>query len=143
SRPLPGGRVLGESMTSVRLYENPFASAAPRTFEVERLAAWVLDHYGDVPKVRLQIYRGEPSVESEISGNAEAILAARSGEYTILQSPGADFGIMEMAYIVMAVAAVAAVALMPKAVLPGEVGTRTQASPNNALVARENKVRIL
>ncbi len=62
-------------MTRIRLYEHPLAVVAPQEFEVENLAVWLLDHYGDAPSVKVQIFNGEPSAESEITGDVQAILA--------------------------------------------------------------------
>ena len=47
-------------MIRIRLYDSPFAPAAPQVFEVPSLAQWLLDHYGDAPAVTVQIFRGEP-----------------------------------------------------------------------------------
>lgn len=123
----------------IRLYDHPFAPVAPQVFEVDSLAQWLLDQYGDAPKVMVQIFDGEPCAENEISYDAAAILAGNCDEYVILQSPG---GPMTIFYVVMAVVAVASIILMPKPVMPGNVN-RTQQSPNNALANRENKVRLL
>jgi hypothetical protein len=130
-------------MTRIRLYDSPFAPAAPKVFEVASLAQWLLDHYGAKPAVTVQIFAGEPCVENEISRDAEAILANNCAEYVVLQSPGGDPVTWAIAaFVVAAVVAVAAIVLMPKPVMPGNVN-RTQQSPNNALGARENKVRLL
>ena len=126
-------------MIRIRLYDSPFAPAAPQVFEVPSLAQWLLDHYGDAPAVTVQIFRGEPCAENEISRDAAAILAGDCAEYVVLQSPG---GAMAIFYVVMAVTVVAAVVLMPKPVMPGNVN-RTQQSPNNSLGGRENKARML
>jgi hypothetical protein len=126
-------------MTRIRLYDSPFAPAAPQVFEVPSLAQWLLDHYGATPAVTVQIFTGEPCAENEISRDAEAILAGDCAEYVVLQSPGDPIDIL---FVVMAVATVAAVALMPKPVMPGNIN-RTQQSPNNALGARENEARVL
>lgn len=127
-------------MTRIRLYESPFAPAAPRIFEAASLAHWLLDHYGDVPRVTIQIFTGEPSAATEISRDATAILANEFDEYVVLQSPGAPAAWIP--YIIAAVMAVAAYVLMPKPVMPGNIN-RTQQSPNNSLGQRENKVRML
>lgn len=130
-------------MTRIRLYDSPFAPAAPQVFEVPSLAQWLLDHYGATPTVTVQIFKGEPCVENEISRDAEAILANDSPEYVVLQSPGGDPLTWAIAaFVVSAVVAVAAIVLMPKPSMPGNVN-RTQQSPNNALGSRENKVRLL
>ncbi len=126
-------------MTRIRLYEHPFAPVAPRVFEASSLAQWLLGHYGEAPAVTVQIFAGEPCAANEISQDVKTILAGDAPEYVILQSPGEPTTIF---YVVMAVVAVAAVILMPKPVMPGNVN-RTQQSPNNALTSRENKVRLL
>lgn len=130
-------------MTRIRLYDSPFAPAAPRVFEVASLAQWLLDHYGDAPTVTVQIFKGEPCIEHEISRDAGAILANDCPEYVVLQSPGGDPITWAIAaFVVAAVVAVAAIVLMPKPAMPGNVN-RTQQSPNNALGSRENKARVL
>jgi hypothetical protein len=126
-------------MTRIRLYDHPLAPVAPQLFEAESIGQWLLDHYGDVPSVRVQVFRGEPCAENEISDDLAALMTSDADEYTILQSPGDP---MTIFYVVMAVSMVAAIVLMPKPVLPGNVN-RTQQSPNNSLGARENKVRML
>lgn len=125
----------------VTLYAHPFAVAAPQVFEVDSLAEWLLGHYGQAPEVKVQIFRGEPCAENEISHDAKAILANDCPEYVILQSPG-GFDPFTWLLIVVAVVTVAAIVLMPKPVMPGNIN-RTQQSPNNALGSRENQVRLL
>jgi hypothetical protein len=128
-------------MIRIKLHDHPFAPTLPQVIEAESLAMWLLDHYGAAPSVRVQIFAGEPSAETEIV-TPEQILAAVDGDYTILQSPAG----LELAWYtwvaIAAIAAVALVALIPKPVMPGNIN-RTQSSPNNALGNRENKVRIL
>lgn len=124
----------------IRLYEHPFAVVAPVTYETDSLALWLLDHYGESPKVKVQVFVGEPSAESEITGDVRAIMAGDQDEYTILQSPGWEQLIVQI--VIMIVAAVATALLTPKPKLPGDVN-RSQQSPNNGLDQRENKVRIL
>ena len=128
-------------MTRIRLYDQPLAVVEPKLFEVESLALWLLDHYGDAPAVKVQIFVGEPSADTEISDDAAAILRNDCDEYVILQSPG-GFDPFTWLIIIMAVLAVAVIVLMPKPAMPGNVN-RTQQSPNNALSNRENQVRML
>ncbi len=128
-------------MTRIRLYDHPLAVVEPKRFEVASLGQWLLDHYGDAPTVKVQIFKGEPCAENEISYDLQAILASDSDEYVILQSPG-GFDPFTWLLIVVAVVSVAAIVLMPKPVMPGNVN-RTQQSPNNALGSRENQVRLL
>ncbi|HCN89501.1 MAG TPA: hypothetical protein DIT28_10045 [Oxalobacteraceae bacterium] len=125
----------------ITLYDHPFAVAAPQVFEADSLAHWLLDHYGAVPTVKVQIFKGEPCDGNEISHDIKAILAGDADEYVILQSPG-GLDPITIAYIVMAVFAVAAYVLTPRPVMPGNIN-RTQQSPNNALGDRQNQVRLL
>lgn len=128
-------------MTRIRLYDHPFAVVAPHVFDVPSLAEWLLSHYGDAPEVKVQIFKGEPCAENEISHDARAILAGDCDEYVILQSPG-GFELATWLIVAFVVVTVATILLIPKPVLPGNVN-RTQQSPNNALGSRENQVRIL
>lgn len=125
-------------MTRIRLYDHPFAPVAAQVFDVDSLAEWLLSHYGEAPAVGVQIFKGEPCAQNEISHDAQAILAGDCAEYVVLQSPGEP---MTIFLVVMAVTAVMAIVLTPKPVMPGNVN-RTQQSPNNSLGARENKVRM-
>ena len=128
-------------MTRIKLFAHPFAVVAPQVFEAPSLAEWLLSHYGDAPEVKVQIFKGEPCADNEISHDARAILAGDCAEYVILQSPG-GFDPFTWLLIITAVVAVAAIVLMPKPVMPGNIN-RTQQSPNNALGSRENQVRLL
>lgn len=122
----------------IKLYDHPFAACAPQVFEAASIGQWLLDHYGTVPSVKVQVFRGEPCAATEITGDITALLANDCDEYVILESPGFE-GIF---YVIMVIIAVAAYVLMPKPVMPGNVN-RTQQSPNNSLANRENKVRLL
>jgi len=125
----------------IRLYEHPLAVVAPQVFEADSLAQWLIDHYGDAPTVKVQVFAGEPSAETEITDDVKALLAGDVPAYTVLQSPG---GIELTAFqIIMIVIAVATIVLTPKPEMPGAAINRTQSSANNALASRENKVRLL
>ncbi|WP_295378350.1 host specificity factor TipJ family phage tail protein [uncultured Pseudacidovorax sp.] len=125
--------------TTIRLYEHPFAAGAPRVVRAASLAEWLLDHYGARPSCALQIYAGEPSADTRVEQTVEAIMAAAADEYTVLQSPGADGG---ASFFIAFVLSVASAALAPDPQMPANVN-RTQESPNNALGARDNQVRLL
>jgi len=129
-------------MTRIRLYAHPLAPVAPQEFEAHSLAKWLLDHYGPTPAVRVQVFAGEPCLENEITHDLPSLLAGDADEYTVLQSP-AGFDPFTWAIIAVVVLSVAVVVLMPKPEMPGAGVNRTQASPNNALGSRENKVRLL
>jgi hypothetical protein len=127
-------------MTRVTLYAHPFAPAAPQVFEVNSLAQWLLGHYGATPTVKVQVYVGEPSAETEVTNDVAALVRGDAPTYTVLQSPG---GFDPFTWFIIAlVVTVAVVVLMPKPEMPGNIN-RTQSSPNNALGSRENKVRML
>jgi|GEM_PF-2015547 len=123
----------------ITLYEHPFAPVAPREFEAASLAEWLLAHYGDTPQVAIQIFAGEPSAATEITGDVRAIMSASAPRYIVLQSPGQTFLISLAVSLVLSVASAV---LFPPPEMPGNVN-RTQQSPNNALGARENQVRLL
>lgn len=128
-------------MSRIRLYAHPLAPVAPEVFEADSLAEWLLAHYSDAPGVKLQIFAGEPSADTEITDNIPAIVTGGADEYVILQSPG-GFDPLTWAIIIAVVVTVATIVLMPKPVMPGNIN-RTQQSPNNALGSRENQVRLL
>lgn len=124
----------------IRLFEHPLAPVAPREFERESLAEWLLDHYGPVPKVGVQIFAGVPSEATEISGDVEAILRGDAPVYTVLQSPGDPVTILTSVGM-MLVNAVISMLTAPRR--PPANVNRSQQSPNNALGERENRVRLL
>ena len=123
----------------IRLYDHPFVVVEPKIYEVNSLAQWLLDHYGDSPTVGVQIFRGEPCAENDISRNLDAILCGDCDEYVILESPG---GAATILFAVVVVLMIAAIVLAPKPKLPGDVN-RTQESANNALANRENQLRTM
>lgn len=125
----------------IRLYEHPFAPVAPQEFQVDSLGLWLLQHYGETPQVGVQIFAGEPSAQTDITGNLQAILHARGPVYTVLQSPGDPISILTNIAISMVLSFVLQM-LTPSPSMPSNVN-RTQESPNNALGSRENRVRLL
>ena len=129
-------------MTRIHLYAHPLAPVAPQVFDVPSLAEWLLGHYGDVPTVRVQVFAGAPCAENEITQDVYALLAGDAPEYTVLQSP-AGFDPFTIGLIISVVFAVAVIILTPKPEMPNAAINRTQASPNNSLAGRENKVRFL
>jgi hypothetical protein len=130
-------------MTRITLYTHPFEPRAPQVFEAESAAQWLFDYYGESLTVGVQIFKGDPSAETDISHDAAAILANDCRDYTVLQSPGLPAVIPLWWYVVGAVAVgLLAYALMPSPVMPGNIN-RSQQSPNNSLGDRSNKVRFL
>ena len=125
----------------ITLYAHPLAVCAPQVFEIDSLGEWLLNHYGQQPSVTIQIFEGEPSLDTEISHDAQKILQCSAPEITILQSPGDPVSILVNIAIAFVLSLVAQM-LAPSPVMPGNVN-RTQQSPNNALGSRENKARLL
>ncbi|WPG35126.1 host specificity factor TipJ family phage tail protein [Variovorax sp. EBFNA2] len=126
----------------IRIFEHPFAPCAPIEATADSLAQWLLDYYGAAPQKTLQIFEGEPSAETEISKDIEAILCACGDDYVILESPGAALPAWAANLLITAVLTVAQAILAPSRKPLSNVN-RTQQSPNNALGARENQARIL
>ena len=75
-------------MIRITLFEHPFVCAQPQVFEVHNLSAWLLEHYHPQPELKVQVFVGEPSAESEITDNLPALMAGDAPAYTVLQSPG-------------------------------------------------------
>lgn len=127
----------------IKLYDQPFAVVSPKEFESKSVAEWLLTYYGETPKVTLQIYKGEPSQENDISSNTEELLKENDGVYTVLESPGLAqvtlAAFLTQVAIAIAISVVMSV-LFPPPDMPGNVN-RTQQSPNNSLTSRENQVR--
>lgn len=128
-------------MTRIQLFEHPLAVVEPQVFEVESLGEWLLSHYGAAPSVNVQIFAGQPSADTEITGDIAAIMRGDLPEYVVLQSPGAPALIW--AAVAATVAAAVVMTLIPKPEIPSASFNRTQSSPNNALGDRGNKVRML
>ena len=128
-------------MIHIDLYEHPFACLNPQVIHRHSLSAWLLEHYGQRPEVKVQVFIGQPSAETEITDKLPELLAGDAPVYTVLESPA---GIELTAFqIIMIVLAVASYVLTPKPEMPNAAVNRTQSSPNNSLAARENKVRML
>ena len=126
----------------IEVFDHPFEPQPPAVFEATHIGAWLVAYYGDTPEVRVQVFEGAPSAETEITGNIERLMASDAPLYTVLESPaGLDpftWGIFALA----AVLAVAAVVLMPKPAMPSNIN-RTQESANNSLSERNNQLRML
>ena len=129
----------------IKLYDCPFAPAAPKIFHKESLGEWLLEYYGVNPSVKVQVFAGEPSAENEITGNVEAILSKNVAEYVVLESPGLEGIYLQIAtYVYYAFVAYSIISALTKSnpSLPSNVN-RNQQSPNNSLGQRENRVRYM
>jgi hypothetical protein len=128
----------------ISVYDHAFAGVAPKVYVATSLAQWLIEHYGPVCAKTLSIYEGEPSGETEISNNFEAIRNASGERYTILENPGTGIEWLPIVKSLLVSVAVSVVSRMlaPDPKMPGNVN-RTSASPNNSLGARENQVRYL
>lgn len=126
----------------IKLYDQPFAVVEPKEFYAKSVAEWLLSYYGETPKVTLQIYKGEPSQENEVSSNVTELLKESQEVCTVLESPGLPAAVaafLVQVAIAIAISVVMSV-LFPPPSMPGNVN-RTQQSPNNSLTSRENQVR--
>lgn len=132
----------------IKLYDHPFAAVAPKEFEVNSVAEWLFEYYGETPKVSIQVYKGEPSKETDVSSNATELLYGKEELYTVLESPGDPATLTAMSFaefatqvaIAMVISVVMSV-LFPPPTMPNNVN-RNQRSPNNSLTSRENQVRL-
>jgi hypothetical protein len=127
-------------VTRIRLYAHPLRNDV-QLFDAESICDWLLSHYGERPDVVVQVYAGEPSAETDITGNVQALVAGGCDEYVVLQSPGEGFTVYEIIQIVVAVVSVAMALSAQPPSMPNNVN-RTQQSPNNALGSRENQLRV-
>ncbi len=133
-------------MPTIHFYDHPFKSAEPEIVYHHSLAEWLIERFGVTPAVQVQIFRGEPSVATEITHDIDEIVYGKSSMYTVLQSPGGPLAaIPTWALIAGGVAISAAVAflLAPKAPNYGGLANTNVGSPNNDLAERTNKVRVL
>lgn len=126
----------------IEVFDHPFEPLPPVVFEAKHIGAWLLSYYGDTPQIRVQVFEGDPSLETEITGNIDRLMASDAPRYTVLESPA---GIDPYSWAIMAIAAVlavAAVVLIPKPAMPSNIN-RTQESANNRLSDRNNQLRML
>lgn len=126
----------------IEVFDHPFESLPPVVFEAKHIGAWLLSYYGDTPDIRVQVFEGAPSIETEITGNLERLMASDAECYTVLESPAGLDPISWAIFAAAAVLAIAAVVLMPKPAMPSNIN-RTQESANNSLSDRNNQLRML
>lgn len=126
----------------IEVFDHPFEPGPPVVFEATHIGAWLLTYYGDTPNVRVQVFEGAPSAETEITGNNERLIASDKELYTVLESPAGLDPITWGIFAAAAVLAVAAVLLLPKPAMPSNIN-RTQESANNSLSDRNNQLRML
>lgn len=129
----------------IRLYDQPFVVAAPQVFLVDNLGEWLLSYYGEVPSVRIQIFEGEPSAETEITGDLKRLVNSECEEFTVLESPGdvaTALAVLKVIYYAYVAYTIISALTQGKPEQPSNVN-RTQQSPNNSLGSRENQVRYL
>ncbi len=129
----------------VRVFKDLFKAAEPEVLEVANLATWLMARYPRGPGAKtIHVYRGEPSIEADISTDLQALLNADAERYTVLEAPGSGLEIGALAQSLLVSVAVSAVARIfaPDPSMPSNVN-RTSESPNNQLGSRENQVRML
>ena len=123
----------------VKLYDHPFADCGPKEFDAPNLGEWLLAWYGEVPRTNVSVFVGEPSAETDITGDVAAILRSDAPVYTVIESPGDPVSILVNIAISMALNAIATALFAPKR----QQQNRSQESPNNQLADRQNRVRML
>lgn len=129
-------------MTTIRLHDHPFSGAAPKVYEAESLAHWLVQRYGHGrPDVTWQAFRGEPSAETAVPKEADVILRENAPEYVVLESPGAP--VIPFIVQTLIARAISAAINFLFAKDPKPLENRSQESPNNQLASRENKVRLM
>lgn len=126
----------------IEVFDHPFEPVPPVVFEASHIGAWLLTYYGDTPDIRVQVFEGDPSIETEITGNIERLMASDAERYTVLESPAGLDPISWAIFAAAAVLAIAAVVLLPKPAMPSNIN-RTQESANNSLSERNNQLRLL
>lgn len=133
-------------MPLIKFFEHPFQNAGAEIIEHHSLPEWLLEKFGPVPTVTIQIFKGEPSSNSEITHDIDQIVYGHADYYTVLQSPGAAIAAIGLTNLILAASAItvaAAYLLTPKAGAVPQAGNTTTSSPNNELSERRNKVRVL
>jgi hypothetical protein len=131
-------------MTRIRLHEHPFEARPPRSFEAESIGQWLLQHYGQQPGVEVHVYAGEPSQETDVTGNVPALLRNDAPEYVVLEAPGLEP--VSWTALLTNLAISTAISLAANFLFardPKPLDNRSQESPNNALAQRENRLRLL
>ena len=95
------------------------------------------------PIVTIQVFKGEPSIDTEITGDLDEIVYGHADYYTVLQSPGAFIAAIGLTNLILAASALtvaAAFLLTPKAPgYVGQAGNSTTSSPNNELASGRTK----
>jgi hypothetical protein len=125
-------------VTEVRLFDHPFAAQPPQCERVESLAQWLLDRY-ETRSVNYAVFEGEPSGETDITGDADAILRGDAPYYTVLESPGAPV----VPFIISMLVSAAISFVLKSTASSNKLDNRSQESPNNQLSNRENRVRAM
>jgi len=106
----------------------------------EFVAERYFDRYDAGSAIPFSVYEGIPCHENEITDDITRMMAAKEGDFTVVETAGT--GIEIAAIIISIVAAVAVIGLAPDPELPQNVA-RNQESPNNQLSSRSNKARPL
>lgn len=134
-------------MRRVQVFRNPFNGESDTySLEGKSIGEWLLETYGEVPKVNVYIYAGDkPSVSTDITGNVARLLADDEEVYTVLEAPGVGFDpVSILINIAISMVLSAAVnSLFGAEANKTPVDTRTQESPNNVLSERTNRLRIM
>ena len=129
-------------MTTIRLFRKPFEPDV-EVYEAPSIAGWLLDRYGARPSVNVYVFAGEPSMATNLTGNAKRLVANDASYYTVLEAPGAPL----VPFLVNLAISMVISAVVNSIFAPDQTEAnnrnRGDESPTNALSARENRVRIM
>lgn len=120
----------------IRLYYNVFDEKEPEEFETDNLCQWLIDRYGQQPKINIDVFVGEPDNSKRITGEIASIVNAQAPLYSVVESPGDPTAIL-----IQIVILVIGMILAPDAQQPSNVN-RSQQSPNNGFGDRSNSQRL-
>ncbi|MCC2673285.1 MAG: hypothetical protein K0R58_232 [Ramlibacter sp.] len=123
----------------IEFHQHPFSGEPPATFETDSLADWLLAQYEGKPSTPFAVYAGEPSRETDITGNVPAIMAADAPKYVVLERPGEPASIGSMLASWMFSFAISD--FFAPVQRPFE--NQAQESSSNRLSDRQNRVRVM
>lgn len=127
-------------MTTIRLHRHAAEGRPPEQHAADSIGQWLLDHYGEAPRHGIYIFQGEPSADTDITGDVPALLRNDAPYYTVLETPGDPVTLL-VNFAIATVINVVASSLFSKE--PPPLENRTQESPNNQLSERSNRVRVM
>lgn len=127
-------------MTVIRVHRHAVSAEPPLEFRAPNVGEWLLEHYGPAPGFGVYVFAGEPSRQTDVTGDVQALARSDAPLYVVLETPGDPTTILINLAISTALSLVSSVIFAKD---PKPLDNRTQESPNNALQQRENQVRAM